>query len=276
MTCQKLLLIHSFCLFFSVRKFISPLKALFRPILNKVYILMDLIAWWSPEIELSACLYESATGKNPYLQARDLAKSFVMQLFSKMRAQPTAPPSPSYGPPAYGPVYVPSYPGVPVAPAAPVLNQYPVTGNFDPASQSYYVRRYDVPIRKKTPIIQAATGYSKVQVQQSRSARQHWEQDKYYKHVYKPVTIVHPPEPYYNEVYVPTPAPVLPYEERFPQISMPNPLLKEEWISYYENLILSKFGLMEQLQSSTYVNCAQSYTFNIVYRILGSLVSKVF
>lgn len=208
---------------------------------------MDLFGWYGPELDLGACLYESATGVNPYKQARELAKGLVKQLFNNMR-NAQAPHVPTYGT---------SYP------AAVEYNAVP---NFDSSSQSYYVRRNDVPIRRQTPIIQSTSGYSKVNVQQARQARQHWEKDKYYEHRHKPVYIVHPPGTYYIEENVPPP--------QQPQ-QLPNPLLKEEWIDYYENLILSKFGFVERLQSNTYVNCAQSYTFVIVYRILGSLLSKL-
>lgn len=198
-------------------------------------------------------MYESATGINPYKQARELAKSLVSQFFNKMRAAQ---------PPPVPPPYSPSY---------HVAPEYIHVPNFDQTSQSYYVRRADtLPttiVRKKSPIIiQSAAGYSKVNVQQSRSARQHWETDKYYEHWHKPLYVVHPPDqPYY-----------VPVEPPLAQELPPNPLLKEEWIDYYENLILSKFGFVEKLQSSnTYINCAQSYTFVLVYRILGSLVSKL-
>lgn len=355
---------------------------------------MELLGWWSPEIDFGACLYESVTGTNPFAQGRELAKNFVLLLFSKLRSVATPTPiqqlpSPVYGGPflqtpdvvinfdrpeqqqvvevhpevVYNPVQqiyqpvtkepvqqgvVEVYPVVQHDPKVEVIkslsinpteqsvqNVYPdVTVDsknqfyqpakptalkvqdvyhnviydptkqffkavskkpakheteqiypdvsydpnkqfyknikkFDPVSKTFYVRRSDN--KKKTPFILSSQGYSKVQVNQARKARQHWEKDQYFEHWHKPQYIVHPPEP----VYPVSESPVqtgYPFEVSPPR---PHPLIKEEWVDYFENIILSKFGFVEQLKANNYVNCAQSYTFVVSLRWLTNLLAKL-
>lgn len=50
------------------------------------------------------------------------------------------------------------------------------------------------------------------------------------------------------------------------------------WVDDFENLILSKFGLAERAKnrSGGYVECAQTYTWTLVLRIVDTVISKMF
>lgn len=225
--------------------------------MNKIQIFLDLFEWWMPEVDLGSCVYETVTGSNPVAQAKQYAKNLVLSAFSKMRSAINTPPqpaSPSYFEPE---LYPPQFES----------HQQAVPPTFDTTSASYYVRRQDI-LRQNVPTIQSSPSYSRV-----RKARQHWEKDQYFEHWHKPVYVVHQPEPIYE--FQGPPEDNVPLQPAAPQF----PLLKEDWIDYYENLILSKFGLAERLKEADYINCAQSYSFNIALRItqqmLSSLLSRI-
>lgn len=49
-----------------------------------------------------------------------------------------------------------------------------------------------------------------------------------------------------------------------------------EWVDYFEQLILGKLGLIDQIKApDTYLACAQSYTFVMLLRLIDSIVGRI-
>jgi len=262
-----------------IRTITNPLKAFVKPIISKIQLAFELMSWYNPELDLGACIYETYTGHNPLKAAREFAKNIVKSAFAKMvsPAEHAPPPTLNSYPVQY-PVYLPSAPSQPT---------------FDSGSATYYVRRHDIiekaPVTRLTPVnsstekvlsvrrvpstrlfptIQSSQSYSRVHRNRKRETRQFYEKDEHFQWQHKPVTVVHPPGSYYLD-YNPAPA----YS---PPPNPLAPLLRQEWVDYFENLLLSKFGLVERLKESNYVNCAQSYTFVVTLRMLANLLSRLF